>query len=87
MTEVTEARLNEAYDQATRGQPMDYPCREHGHFDCATSPGGSCTAERASRMLNPEARYRICTVCGTPIKADERGDVLDSSGRCDQCAP
>ena len=51
MTEVTAEMLDEAYDRATRGKPMDYACREYGHFGCATSEGGRCMGEAADREL------------------------------------
>lgn len=28
-----------------------------------------------------------CSTCGLLVEKDERGDVLDSSGRCDECRP
>ena len=31
--------------------------------------------------------YETCTECSAAIPKDERGDVLDSSGRCDECRP
>lgn len=31
--------------------------------------------------------HKICSVCGKLVETDERGDVLDSSGRCDTCRP
>jgi RNA polymerase-binding transcription factor DksA len=37
--------------------------------------------------MNDEKHYVICSVCGKCIETDERGDVLDSSRRCDECRP
>ena len=31
--------------------------------------------------------YVVCNECARAIAKDERGDVLDSSGRCDACRP
>ena len=31
--------------------------------------------------------YAHCTVCGRAVERDPRGEVLDSSGRCDECRP
>lgn len=31
--------------------------------------------------------YVRCSVCGLLVEKDPRGDVLDSSGRCDECRP
>ena len=31
--------------------------------------------------------YEVCVECSAAIPKDERGDVLDSSGRCDECRP
>lgn len=62
-------------------QPAGVEALRH-HIDRVTHSGGP----KSSHVLNPEARYRICTVCGKPIKADPRGDVLDAAGRCDACA-
>ncbi|HXS45994.1 MAG TPA: hypothetical protein VN756_00860 [Solirubrobacterales bacterium] len=31
--------------------------------------------------------FEICTECAVAVPKDERGDVLDSSGRCDACRP
>jgi uncharacterized membrane protein len=28
-----------------------YPCREAGHFDCASTEGGSCEAEKYARLM------------------------------------
>jgi hypothetical protein len=29
----------------------------------------------------------VCSVCETVIPVDPRGDVLDASGRCQECQP
>lgn len=35
-----------------------------------------------------ERRFTVrCTMCDVKVETDERGDVLDSSGRCDECRP
>lgn len=40
-----------------------------------------------NRDRAPSAPAKVCTSCGRLVRKDERGDVLDASGRCDQCAP
>jgi hypothetical protein len=35
----------------------------------------------------PDKPRKICSVCGRLVATDPRGDVLDSSGRCDECRP
>ena len=42
----------------------------------------SLEAAQASRD-----HYVICSVCARLVETDPRGDVLDSSGRCDTCRP
>lgn len=32
-----------------------WPCREYGHFDCASSEGGSCEAEKYALLMKEEA--------------------------------
>ena len=31
--------------------------------------------------------YVVCSSCSKAVEKDERGDVLDASGRCDECRP
>ena len=31
--------------------------------------------------------WEVCSECSRAVPKDERGDVLDSSGRCDECRP
>lgn len=31
--------------------------------------------------------YVVCSTCDKAVPKDERGDVLDSSGRCEECRP
>lgn len=46
------------------------------------------TAYVASLLLDELLASHVrCSVCGNWIEIDPRGDVLDSSGRCDECQP
>lgn len=43
--------------------------------------------ERLDEVHANRDRYVVCSVCGVLVETDSRGDVLDSSGRCDACRP
>lgn len=42
-------------ERGESGPPERWPCREYGHFDCATFEGGRCNAERDARAIADEA--------------------------------
>jgi hypothetical protein len=33
------------------------------------------------------AHYKMCSMCRRLVPTDSRGEVLDSSGRCQECQP
>lgn len=58
--------------------------RDYARFRVESADMRTALDELQSRL---DSEAVICSVCERVIPADPRGDVLDSSGRCDECRP